>query len=336
MTETFQILILLLAVISLVGVIAKRLQIPAAILLVITGVGLALIPGLPSLQLAPDLVLLLVLPPIIYWDAVKMSWKEFRFNLRPIALLAIGCVVFTTVAVAAATHFLLGFPWAVGFVLGAIVSPPDAVAPLAIAQRMQLPRRLVVVLEGEGLANDATALVLYRFAVMAVSAGSFSFVDGCRQLYGDRCRGGRLGNWRRLALASPAPLGPRSRHRDHALDPDAVRGLLAAGATRRLRRARHIGDRALCQLERLALDSRCDPASGRGVLGFPDLSDRGHGVPHHRPAGADTAPLDSPLYACGNRHGGCCGLRGRHRGSLHLDVSGDLPAALALPCDPAP
>src|ERR1700761_3830926 len=177
MTETFQILILLLAVISLVGLVAKRLQIPPAILLVIPGVVLALIPGLPSLQLAPDLVLLLVLPPVIYWDAVKMSWKEFRFNLRPIALLAIGCVVFTTVAVAAATHWLLGFPWAVGFVLGAIISPPDAVAPLAIAQRMQLPRRLIVVLEGEGLANDATALVLYRFAVMAVSAGSFSLVE---------------------------------------------------------------------------------------------------------------------------------------------------------------
>jgi Na+/H+ antiporter len=177
MTETFQILILLLAVISVVGLIAKRLHIPPAILLVITGVGLALIPDLPTLQLAPDLVLLLVLPPIIYWDAVKMSWKEFRFNLRPIALLAIGAVVFTTVAVAAATHWLLGFPWAVGFVLGAIVSPPDAVAPLAIARRLQLPRRLIVVLEGEGLANDATALVLYRFAVTAVSAGSFSFVE---------------------------------------------------------------------------------------------------------------------------------------------------------------
>src|SRR5579872_5259671 len=177
MTETFQILILLLAVISVVGLVAKRLKIPPAILLVITGVGLALIPDLPTLELAPDLVLVLVLPPIIYWDAVKMSWKEFRFNLRPIALLAIGCVVFTTVAVAAAAHFLLGFPWAVGFVLGAIISPPDAVAPLAIARRMQVPRRLLVVLEGEGLANDATALVLYRFAVTAVSAGSFSFVE---------------------------------------------------------------------------------------------------------------------------------------------------------------
>ena len=177
MTETFQILILLLAVISVVGLIAKRLKIPPAILLVITGVGLALIPDLPTLELAPDLVLVLVLPPIIYWDAVKMSWKEFRFNLRAITLLAIGAVVFTTVAVAAATHWLLGFPWAVGFVLGAIVSPPDAVAPLAIARRLQLPRRLMVVLEGEGLANDATALVLYRFAVAAVSVGSFSFVE---------------------------------------------------------------------------------------------------------------------------------------------------------------
>jgi CPA1 family monovalent cation:H+ antiporter len=120
-------------------------------------------------------VLLLVLPPLIYSSAVAMSWGEFRFNLRPISLLAIGCVAFTTVAAAAAAHWLLGFPWPVGFVLGAIVSPPDAVAPLAIARRMQLPKRILVILEGEGLANDATALILYRFAIVAVSAGSFSF-----------------------------------------------------------------------------------------------------------------------------------------------------------------
>jgi CPA1 family monovalent cation:H+ antiporter len=115
-----------------------------------------------------------VLPPLIYSSAVAMSWREFRFNLRPISLLAIGCVVFTTVAAAAATHWLLGLSWPVGFVLGAIVSPPDAVAPLAIARRMQLPRRILVILEGEGLANDATALILYRFAIVAVSAGAFS------------------------------------------------------------------------------------------------------------------------------------------------------------------
>ena len=161
--------------VAAVAVLAARLKISPAILLVLTGVVLALVPGLPALALAPELVLLLVLPPVIYASAVAMSWREFRFNLRPISLLAVGCVVFTTIAVAAAAHFVLGLAWPVGFVLGAIVSPPDAVAPLSIARRMQLPRRLLVILEGEGLANDATALILYRFAVAAVSAGVFSF-----------------------------------------------------------------------------------------------------------------------------------------------------------------
>jgi len=175
MTHTIQSLVLLLVVVGVVGFAAKRLKVPPAILLVLTGVVLALVPGLPAVRLAPELVLLLVLPPIIYSSAVAMSWREFHFNLRPISLLAVGCVVFTTVSAAAATHWLLGMPWSVGFVLGAIVSPPDAVAPLSIARRMQLPRRILVVLEGEGLANDATALILYRFAVVAVSAGVFSF-----------------------------------------------------------------------------------------------------------------------------------------------------------------
>src|ERR1700732_4556331 len=175
MTATIQTLIFLLVVIASVAVAETRRRVPSAILLMLTGVILALIPGLPTVELAPELVLLLVLPPIIYSSAVAMSWREFRFNLRPISLLAVGCVVFTTVAVAAATHWVLGLAWPVGFVLGAIVSPPDAVAPLSIARRMQLPRRILVILEGEGLANDAAALILYRFAVAAVSAGAFSF-----------------------------------------------------------------------------------------------------------------------------------------------------------------
>jgi CPA1 family monovalent cation:H+ antiporter len=173
--STIQILVLLLVVIAAVAFVAARLKVPSAILLVLTGVVLALVPGLPTVTLAPQFVLLLVLPPVIYASAVAMSWREFRFSLRPISLLAVGCVLFTTIAVAAVTHWFLGLPWAVGFVLGAIVSPPDAVAPLSIARRMQLPRRLVVILEGEGLANDATALILYRFAVVAVSVGTFSF-----------------------------------------------------------------------------------------------------------------------------------------------------------------
>jgi len=172
-----QILVLLLVVVAAVAVLATRLSIPPAILLVLTGVAFALVPGLPPVELAPEVVLLLVLPPLIYSAAVDMSWREFRFNLRPITLLAIGCVAFTTAVIAAVAHWLLGLPWAVGFVLGAIVSPPDAVAPLAIARRLQVPRRVIVILEGEGLANDATALILYRFAVAAVSVGHFSMSE---------------------------------------------------------------------------------------------------------------------------------------------------------------
>jgi monovalent cation/hydrogen antiporter len=172
--NTIQVLVLLLSVIAAIAVVAVRLKIPSAILLVLAGVVLALVPGLPTVKLAPEFVLLFVLPPIVYSSAVAMSWREFRFNLRPISLLAVGCVLFTTIAAAAATHWLLGFSWPVGFVLGAIVSPPDAVAPLSIARRMQLPRRILVILEGEGLANDASALILYRFAVTAVGVGAFS------------------------------------------------------------------------------------------------------------------------------------------------------------------
>lgn len=174
MIVTSQILVLLLIAIAAVAIVALRLRIPSAILLVITGVALALLPGLPAVQIAPEILLLLVLPPVIYSSAVAMSWREFRFNLRPISLLAVGCVVFTTFAVAAASHWLLGLSWPVGFVLGAIISPPDAVAPLSIARRMCLPRRITVILEGEGLANDATALILYRFAVAAAVGGAFS------------------------------------------------------------------------------------------------------------------------------------------------------------------
>src|SRR6516225_2203395 len=153
MTATIQTILLLLAVLVVVAVLARRLNIAASILLVVAGIALALVPGLPRIALAPELVLYGILPPLIYSSAVAMSWREFRFNLRPITLLAVGCVVFTTCAVAGVAHWLLGMPLAVGFVLGAIVSPPDAVAPMAIVRPLGVPRRLVVVLEGEGLAN---------------------------------------------------------------------------------------------------------------------------------------------------------------------------------------
>jgi len=177
MTGTIETMAFILAVLVVIAVIAQRLTVPPSILLVIAGIGLALVPGLPQLELAPELVILVLLPPLIYSAGVAMSWREFCQNMRPITALAFGAVIFTTAAVAAAMHYLLGWPWPVAFVLGAIVSPPDVVAPLSIARRLGLPRRLLVVLEGEGLANDATALILYKFAVVAVTAGSFSITE---------------------------------------------------------------------------------------------------------------------------------------------------------------
>src|SRR5271170_6960819 len=174
MTATIETILLFLAVLVVVAIVARRLNIAPSILLVVAGIALAVIPGLPRIELAPELVLLGILPPLIYSAGVAMSWREFHFNLRPIVLLAFGCVVFTTCAIAAVAHWLLGMPLAMGFVLGAIVSPPDAVAPLAIVRQLGVPRRLVLILEGEGLANDATALILYRFAVAAVGTGLFS------------------------------------------------------------------------------------------------------------------------------------------------------------------
>jgi monovalent cation/hydrogen antiporter len=143
MIEILQLLVGLLLVIAAVAFIANRLEVPPSILLVLAGVGLALPSALPRVELSPEVVLLLVLPPIIYSASVAMSWSEFRSNLRPISLLAVGCVVFTATAVAAAAHYWMGFSWQLGFVLGAIVSPPHAVAPLAAARRLQLPRRIV-------------------------------------------------------------------------------------------------------------------------------------------------------------------------------------------------
>lgn len=174
MTATFQTFLLLVAVLAVTATLARRFNLAPAILLLITGIAFAFVPGLPPVVLAPEIVLLMLLPPLIYSAGVSMSWREFKKNLRPITMLAVGCVLFTTCAVATATHLLLGLPWPIGFLLGAIVSPPDVVAPLAIARRLKLPRRILVILEGEGLVNDATALILYRFAVITITTGAFS------------------------------------------------------------------------------------------------------------------------------------------------------------------
>ena len=136
---------------------------------------LGLIPSMPRVRLNPELVFLLFLPPLLYPAALFTSWRDFHAHLRPICMLAIRLVLVTTVSIAVVAHKLLDLPWAAAFVLGAIVSPPDAVAATAIAHRLRIPRRLVTILEGESLVNDATAFVIYRFAVAAVLTGAFSY-----------------------------------------------------------------------------------------------------------------------------------------------------------------
>ena len=161
----------LVAVTAFAALGARRSHIPYSIFLVLLGLAIGFLPGMPRIELRPDLVLSLFLPPLLYTAGVNMSWRGFNMNLRAILLLAVGLVIFTTVAVAGVAHYLLGLPLAVGFVLGAIVSPPDAVAPMAIARRFALPRRVLTILEGEGLVNDATALILFSFAIEAVMQG---------------------------------------------------------------------------------------------------------------------------------------------------------------------
>lgn len=154
--------------------LATRLKVPYPILLVLGGSALGFVPRLPRVELDPDLVFLLFLPPLLYVSALFTSWRDFRANFRPISLLAVGLVLMTTFVVAAVVHAVAGLPWPAAFVLGAIVSPTDAIAATTVAQRLGVPRRIVTVLEGESLVNDATGIVAYRIAVAAVVTGAFS------------------------------------------------------------------------------------------------------------------------------------------------------------------
>jgi Na+/H+ antiporter len=163
--------------VALLALLARKIRVPYPILLTIGGVSLALIPGLPTIRLEPDLVFNLFLPPLIYPAAVFTSWRDFRANLRPILLMAIVLVLLTMTVTAALFHYLTGLPWAVGFVFGAIISPPDAVASLAVTQSLKVPRKIIVILEGESLVNDATAFISFRFGVAAVMTGLFSLGD---------------------------------------------------------------------------------------------------------------------------------------------------------------
>jgi len=169
-----ELILICLVVVALLALAARRIRVPYPILLTVGGVALALIPGLPQIRLEPQLVFDLFLPPLIYPGAVWTSWRDFRSNLRPILLLAIVLVLVTMSSIAFVFHYLTGLPLGIGFVFGAIISPPDAVAALAVTQQLRVPRKIVVILEGESLVNDATSFISFRFAVAAVMTGSFS------------------------------------------------------------------------------------------------------------------------------------------------------------------
>ena len=172
----FKIVIFIMAIlISLTAIVNKR-KLPFPILLVAAGLIIGFVPQLPDLALDPDVVFLIILPPLLYDAATKTSWHEFRTSIRPISALAITLVFFTTIAVAVTAHFLIpGFSWPLAFVLGAVVSPPDAVAASGIIKGLGLNKKVITILEGESLVNDASALIAYRYAVTAVTTGTFVF-----------------------------------------------------------------------------------------------------------------------------------------------------------------
>src|SRR4051812_33509716 len=179
-----ELLIGLLVVVAALAWLASRVRVPYPIFLVVGGCVLAMVlrrlpermqPGL-DFALDPDVVFLIFLPPLLYYAGLLTSWRDFKGNLRPISMLAIGLVLFTMGFVAVAAHELAGMSWAAAFVLGAIVSPPDAIAATAITSRLRVPRRIVTILEGESLVNDAGALVAYRIGIaVAVGTEQFSF-----------------------------------------------------------------------------------------------------------------------------------------------------------------
>jgi Na+/H+ antiporter len=179
--NALELILILLATSVALAIAAERIRLPYPIVLVAGGIALAFTP-VPRLELPPDIVLVLFLPPLLFSAAWLTSWREFRAHVRTISLLAIGLVIATTCGVAAVAHAVIpGMPWSIAFVLGAIVSPPDAVAATSVMQRLRVPARLVTILEGESLVNDATGLVAYQVALAAVAGASFSAAGAASQ-----------------------------------------------------------------------------------------------------------------------------------------------------------
>lgn len=174
--ENIAVILMLLFGIAFLGLLSKRYNFPFPIVLVLCGVIISVVPGLPVIALDPEIVFIIFLPPLLYYGAWYTSWHDFKRALRPIGLAAIGLVLFTTASVAIAAHYLIeDISWPLAFLIGAIVSPPDAVAATSITKGLGLQPRLITILEGESLLNDASGLIAYRYALTAITAGNFIF-----------------------------------------------------------------------------------------------------------------------------------------------------------------
>lgn len=181
--KILSILGLLFAVFVLV-MLARRIRIAYPIFLVIAGLAIGLVPGMPTIKLDPELIFLIFLPPLLYEAAWYTSWKDFWKWKRPIALLAFGLVFFTSMMVAfSSVHIIPGFTLALGFLLGGIISPPDAVAAATVLKGLPVPKRILTILEGESLVNDASSLIVFRFALAAVMTGMFSMQQATGQFF---------------------------------------------------------------------------------------------------------------------------------------------------------
>jgi Na+/H+ antiporter len=172
--DSLLLVVTLLFIISMLAMLSSKLRISYPIFLVLAGLGISLIPGIPLLELNPDIVFVIFLPPLLYSAAWYTSWHDFWKNRRPIGLLAFGLVLCTALAVAWLSHFLIpGFSLALGFMLGGVISPPDAVAATSVLKNLKVPKRVVDILEGESLVNDASSLIVFRFAIAAILTGKF-------------------------------------------------------------------------------------------------------------------------------------------------------------------
>ena len=332
--DAVELLALLAVGVALLGV-APLLRVPYPILLVLGGVAVGFLPGLPHIQLRPEVVLVAVLPPLLYAAAFFTSLRDLRANARPLSLLAVGLVLVTMVVVAVACHEAIsGLSWPISFVIGAVVAPTDAVAATAIASRLGVPRRLVAIIEGESLINDATALVAYSFAVTAVTTGSFSLWHAAWRFVLDVVGGVAIG------LAVGFVLRQIRRRLDHSpteiaiallsgyfaylpAEAAGVSAVLAVGYRRGIRRLVHA-----------RAHDRADAPAGRRRLGDPRLPPQcAHLRARRHAAAADSRLALRPVDDDAARGRSDRGRRGR-RHAARVDLSGDVRASVSLPAHP--